>query len=238
MLATVWSPKGGVGTTVTAVVVASVLARRRSVRLVDFGGDVPAVCGAHVGVPLGAADWLALADAAPPDALDAMALEIGEPFSLVPLGPNELASPSGAALEAVAQSLADGSELNVVDAGRLPVRAIEAFLAVSVAAVAVVRPCYMALSRCAEHHALLRASTGLAVVCEPGRALTIRDVETVLERPVLASVPCTPDIARCVDAGVLLWRAPHELFSSVQQLVDRLALPGAIDPPTTSGQCA
>ena len=35
-----------------------------------------------------------------------------------------------------------------------------------------------------------------------------------------------------------IWRAPHELFSSVQQLVDRLALPGAIDPPTTSGQCA
>ena len=45
--------------------------------------------------------------------------------------------------------------------------------------------------------------TGAIVVREQGRALTVRDVEAVLNVPVVATISFDPSVSRAVDAGVL-----------------------------------
>lgn len=50
---------------------------------------------------------------------------------------------------------------------------------------------------------------GVVVVAEEGRALTTKDVRGVVDLPVVATVQCTPSIARATDAGLLTRRAPH-----------------------------
>ena len=41
------------------------------------------------------------------------------------------------------------------------------------------------------------------MVREQGRALTVRDVEAVLNVPVVATISFDPSVSRAVDAGVL-----------------------------------
>ncbi len=60
MLLTLWSPKGGSGTSVLAAACALVLARRADgARLVDLAGDQPAIFGLPTDPGTGLADWLA-----------------------------------------------------------------------------------------------------------------------------------------------------------------------------------
>jgi hypothetical protein len=72
----------------------------------------------------------------------------------------------------------------------------------------VLRPCYLALRRAANHP--LRPA-GVVLVTEAGRALTRSDVEGVLGVPVRATVPVEPVVARAVDAGLLAARLPRSL---------------------------
>jgi MinD superfamily P-loop ATPase len=225
VLLSVWSPKGGVGTTLSTVVLASVLARTRDVRLVDLGGDVPAMCGATVDAAFGAVDWLHAGPTAPPDALDAVTHDIGERFRVVPRGgPLDAVVDAPDAGATVAAALAADRCVNVVDVGAASGAVRSTFIGAAAHAIVVVRPCYLALHRCATHYDAVQASAGAIVVREHGRALDARDVANVLDRPVLADLPCTPDIARAADAGVLLWRAPHALFGAVAALCERLGL--------------
>jgi hypothetical protein len=55
------------------------------------------------------------------------------------------------------------------------------------------------------------------VVDEPGRSLTGHDVSEVLGVPVRAVVPCTKDIARRVDAGLLAARLPRPLAGALRR---------------------
>ena len=57
-LLTLWSPKGGSGTSVFAAACALVLARGPGARLVDLGGDQPAIFGLGAEPRTGVADWL------------------------------------------------------------------------------------------------------------------------------------------------------------------------------------
>src|SRR5215813_11318035 len=89
MLLSLWSPKGGSGTSVFTAACAIVLASRRPTRLVDLDGDQDAVLGmvptGHIGGP-GVRDWLAAGPTAPGDALTRLALDVGPSLQLVPAG--------------------------------------------------------------------------------------------------------------------------------------------------------
>ena len=63
----------------------------------------------------------------------------------------------------------------------------------------VSRPCYLSLRRAVRGP----RPTGAIVVRDEGRALTVRDVESVLNVPVVATVPVDSAVARAVDAGLL-----------------------------------
>ena len=69
-----WSAKGGCGTTVVAVSLASLLARAGGALVADLAGDVPAVLGMPEPSGPGLADWLAAGESVPADALARLCL--------------------------------------------------------------------------------------------------------------------------------------------------------------------
>ena len=71
----------------------------------------------------------------------------------------------------------------------------------------VVRPCYLALRRVLPIG--LAGTDGIVLVEEPQRSLRRADIEDVLGRSVLATVAVTADVARTIDAGLLVHRTPR-----------------------------
>ena len=96
----------------------------------------------------------------------------------------------------------DSPEIIVVDAG-IACEAAAALVA-DEHYVVLRGPCYVALA------SLLAASAdrpdGIILLVEPKRSLTARDVTDVLDVPVIATIDVTPDVARTIDAGLLVSR--------------------------------
>lgn len=226
MLLTLWSPKGGSGTSVVAAALALVAAGRGESRLADLGGDQPAILGLPPTVrPVAAPDdglvgWLAAGPAAPTERLDGLAVPAGPGLAVLPRGSGRLEVAAAEAGAALAVALRDGST-TVVDAGAAEAPAAGALLAVSDVILMVIRPCYLALRR-AVADPRLGASDGAVLVEEPGRALDAADVAEVLGVPVVGRVPCRAEIARAVDAGVLRDHLPAALAGPAGALLDRL----------------
>lgn len=224
MLLALWSPKGGSGTSVVAAALALAAAARGETRLADFGGDQPAILGLPpLTCPATLADWLAGGASAPSEWLDDMAVPVVPGLSLLPGGPGAVAaSPEAGAALAVAVRdhslvVADvGSGADPVDG------AGAAVIDVADAALAVIRPCYLAL-RAAVADPRLASSAGVVVIEESGRALDGDDVASVLGLPVIARIPCRAEIARAVDAGVLRDHLPALLARPAGTVLDRLA---------------
>jgi hypothetical protein len=215
VLVTLWSAKGGAGTSVTAAALALVLARRPGGALVvDTAGDLPAVLGLAQPDTPGVAEWLAAGADVPADGLARLELPVTEGLALLPRGRAALCSPARA--EVLASILGRDPRAVVVDAGCLggassgeaDVEVRRALAAGAVHSVLVTRPCYLALRRAV---AVPLTPSGLVVVAEPGRALDADDVAAVLDAPLLARVTVDPAVARAVDAGLLVGRLPRGL---------------------------
>jgi cellulose biosynthesis protein BcsQ len=227
VLLSLWSPKGGSGTSVVAAACAIVLAGDRGARLVDLDGDQAAVLGLAPSsvtepAPRGVRDWLAVGPEAPADALGRLAVEAAPGLVLLPPGAADrtASGESGAALGVV---LRDAGVAVVADCGRADDAASRALVEVSDVSVIVIRACYLALRRAASDE-LVRSASGIVMVEEPGRALGAREVADVLGVPVLASVPVRATVARVVDAGVLVARLPDCLARPTRTLLDRLGV--------------
>jgi cellulose biosynthesis protein BcsQ len=235
MLLSLWSPKGGSGTSVMAAACAILLAGDRGARLVDLDGDQAAVLGlgpdgpdfngrgsSGRGGPRGVRDWLAVGPEAPADAVGRLGIDAAPGLVLVPPGTADrtASGESGAALGVV---LRDAGIAVVADCGRADDAASRALVEVSDLSVVVIRPCYLALRRAAADE-LVRTASGIVVVEEPGRALGTREVADVVGVPVLASVPVRAAISRVVDAGVLVARLPDCLARPTRTLLERLGL--------------
>jgi len=228
VLLTFWSVKGGSGTTVVAAAVAGAAARRAGrALLVDLRGDQPAAVGVAEPTGPGVRDWLA-ADGRTPDALERLVLAVDDRLGLLPQGtPGPW--PNGRHDELVEALQRTGGAV-VVDAGAIdPIvwrgsatgaegsragpEALAAGLAAAGTSLLVLRPCYLALRRA------VRAggrADGVVLVVEPGRALGRRDVEQVLDAPVVATVELDPSVARAVDAGLLVRRPQRGLERSLR----------------------
>lgn len=213
MLIACWSAKGGCGTTVVAVSLASLLARTAGESLIaDLAGDVPAVLGLTEPSGFGLGDWLAAGDAVPADAL--ARLEIVGPAGVRVLPAGALAGDASAGRgDVLAALLVADARPVVADCGAMPSGARLAVAAGATQSLLVLRPCYLALRRAAAFP--LRPS-GVVLVDEPGRSLTVADVESVLGVPVRAVVDLDPAVAKAVDAGSLGTRLPRRLQRSLR----------------------
>jgi hypothetical protein len=209
MLVACWSAKGGSGTTVVAVALASLLARAAGEAvLADLAGDVPAVLGLADSRGPGLTDWMAAGDAVPADAL--ARLEVAGPAGLrvLPAGGAPAAEVPPGRGDVLAALLGTDPRPVVADCGATPVGPRLALAAAASTSLLVLRPCYLALRRAQSFP--LRPS-GVVLVDEPGRALTADDVEAVLGVPVRAVITVDRDIARAVDSGSFANRIPRRL---------------------------
>jgi uncharacterized lipoprotein YbaY len=208
VLITCWSTKGGSGTTVVACSLALLLGATSpdGSLLIDLGGDAPATFGIAEPTGPGLDQWLALPNATLAD-LNQLETYVTKSLRVVPTGAPSLVS--GHALAAV---LANESRPVVVDAGRLDTGPSYELAASATVSLLVLRPCYLALRRAAA--ASIRPSA-VILIGEPQRALTRKDVESVLGVPVRAEIAFDPSIARAVDAGLLASRLPTSLSRSL-----------------------
>lgn len=214
MLLACWSTKGGSGTTVVAVAIASMLARLGGTSLlVDLGGDVPPVLGLPDPEGPGISGWVAAGTGVPADAL--ARLELAGPGGLRVLARGPEAVPGGPRADLLAALLAADARPVVADCGTGPSGAALAVALAATHSILVVRPCYLALRQVPR--APVRP-TGVVVVVEHGRALGAADVEAVAGVPVVAEVPVDDAIARAVDAGTLGQRVPRPLQRALRHV--------------------
>ena len=202
-----WSVKGGSGTTVVAAALALVLAQRHEAgaRLVDMSGDTPSALGMSEPASEGIAEWLNAADHPGVEALNNLMLPVTAHLGVIPRGHNVIV-PSQVNLDRLrdlAEAIAQSTKPTVVDAGSglaaIPI------IEHATRSLLIIRPCYLALRRAS---LLTTKPHGIIVITEPGRALGVHDVESVVGAPVLAEIPFDPAIARAVDAGLLAGRVP------------------------------
>lgn len=213
MLISCWSCKGGSGTTVVSVALASSLAQSAGgALLVDLTGDVPAVLGMPDVATPGVGEWLAAGAGVPADAL--ARLEVAGPAGLRVLVRGAAGGEAGRA-GVLAALLAAEQRPVVVDCGTEPSGVGLAVAQAAHTSLLVVRPCFLALRRAQQ--SLLRP-TGVVVVREPGRVLGAADVEAVVKAPVVAEVPVDEAVARAVDAGTLAQRVPRSLHRSLRRV--------------------
>lgn len=204
MLVACWSAKGGSGTTVVAVALAALHARKHSVLLVDLGGDVPTVLGMPPPDGPGVLDWLAAGSEVGVEALERLAVEVGPGLRVVPRG-----SGTGPG-DRLAGALGGRSDVVVVDCGP-PGDPVGAWVAAAAeASLLVTRPCYLAVTRAAAVAPSIRPS-GVVLVDDGGHLLRPIDVSEAAGAPVLARVPFDPAVTRAVDAGSLGVAVPRVL---------------------------
>ena len=215
MFVSLWSAKGGSGTTVVAVALALVLARSSDVLLADLAGDVPGALGLPEPDTPGLAAWLGAAADVGVDALARLEVEARPGLSVLPRGTGPLAG-APERLDALASHLVNDARAVILDCGLLGRGAPTAAALAGVAnrSLLVTRPCYLALRRAV--HLPLRPS-GIVLVTEPGRALTRGDVEEIIGVSVLAEVALDPAIARAVDSGLLASRLPRTLERALRR---------------------
>ncbi|MEZ5383693.1 MAG: cellulose synthase operon protein YhjQ/BcsQ [Microthrixaceae bacterium] len=222
---TLWSPKGGQGTSVTVAALALTHLRRHggTAVLVDLAGDQRAVLASEATHTVGVSDWLAAECA--PDALARTAHRVTDGLTLVPRGEARPASRGfdPARVEALWEACGGLGDLVLVDAGVpghggstgwLGVEAVRA----AQARLVVLRSCYLALRR---FGAADLGADGLVFVREPQRALVASDLEATVGAPTLATVELDPAVARSVDAGLLTSRLPRRLERSLADVVPR-----------------
>ena len=199
MLTIFHAPKGGSGTSVTAAAFALAAAEAHGrALLIDLCGDSPAVLGMQEPPSPGLNDWLSESHTADADALLALGTAATEKLLVVHRGARWV---SGAPRwDALVQAVGARDFPVIIDAGTHFVP--EDLRAVAGESFLVTRSCYMALRRAST----LPKPTGIIVLREEGRALSVRDVENVLGVPAVATIPVDASIARAVDAGVLTVR--------------------------------
>lgn len=218
MLVICSSVKGGSGTSVVAAALAVTalgLHPERNSLIIDLVGDQPAV----LGVPEpenGLTDWMSRrTDHRFHDLIDRH-----DRLHLVGRGRGDLPSTGHEMWGHLRDEILDRSRAGdtvVVDVGRgdLPGDFENEALR-----LLVIQPCYVALKRCVEARP---AVDGIVVVHPSDRVLTVSDVATVTELPVLAQVPVHPDVARRVDAGLLSSRLPRVIHAPLATLLSESA---------------
>ncbi|MGB3411947.1 MAG: hypothetical protein WBA45_12215 [Microthrixaceae bacterium] len=226
MLHTMWSPKAGVGLSVTAAATAAVFAKQDgSAVLVDLCGDQPALLGIADPNGPGVFDWLA-SDGASAESLGQLLVEGPSGVDLLPMGEAAMWLPGR--VDDLLAALGDLRSEVVIDAGSVGLRGFEPTgsdvrsrislvesLQSAGRSIVVTSSCYLALRRAIRMN---QPADGLVVVSDPGRALNGRDIADLIGVPLVAQIDRDPAVARSVDAGLFLRRPSRGLGAALNGL--------------------
>lgn len=214
-----WSAKGGSGTTVVAIALATLRGRECELGslLIDLAGDCPSAMGLPEPSGPGLTDWLVAGPEVPDDALGRIEQQVSEHVSLLTTGRGAV---EGTERARSLLALLDSEARDViVDLGRIlgatgTVSEVATVLATGTEqSLLVTRPCFLSLRRALASPV---RPTGIVLVTEEGRALGRREVEDIIGVPVVAEVPIDASVARAVDAGTLSMRMPRGLERSLR----------------------
>jgi len=211
MFTVCWSAKAGSGTTVVTCAMALLSARHHAMALlVDLAGEAPVALGVAEPSGPGIHDWVA-SSTTPPGAIGAIGVTLGDHLQLIAAG-STTAPIDHRRWSILGEYLADLDADVFVDAGPAPPPAL---IAAATQNLLVTRSCYLAVRRAVASS--IRPS-GIVLVREPGRALTTADVCAALGAPVVAEVEIDPEVARAVDAGLLMSRLPRSLARGLREV--------------------
>jgi hypothetical protein len=208
MLTVCFTAKGGQGCST----VAAMLAIRTGATLVDVTGDLPAVLGLPDPDGPGLTDTLIAGS--PIGKVPGHIRDHGA-VRLVPSGRRDADNVPAHRWPELAQALAKDAQRWVLDAGTGPARVTAHHADQS---LLVSRYCYLALRRAVS---LAVRPTGAVAIREDGRSLGRDDLERTTGAPVVAEIPCAPEIARAIDAGLLAARGvPRVAMLALDLLAD------------------
>ena len=207
------SPKGGSGTSVAAASLAIVSSSTTRTLLVDLAGDQAAILGLPE-PPVGLSDWV---NEMTHHNFDEILIDCNNNLFLAPSGSINFDILTANAWKNLSQALArkvdDGFNI-IIDFGteEMPL----ALSRLPHQHYIVTRPCYLSLRRAVN---LEESFSGVIVIHEPDRVLTISDIESVLKLKCVAEVPYSREISRRVDSGLLKSRLPMSLQTALTPLV-------------------
>lgn len=189
MITVLSSPKPGSGTSTTAALLALAVRHDTHTHVVDLCGDQITLLGVS----------------SRPDPM----INVTERLSV-----HDLTEWTPGEQLAVIHRLARLGEHVIVDAGA-PTHPINHGLPVGAVRRWVLRPCYLGMRRAT---ACPVRPDEVILLEELGRSLTARDVEAVIGVPVTATVEVHPQVARAVDAGLLVGKAPGAALAALERL--------------------
>jgi len=213
MLWSICSSKGGSGASVIAAALA-IESRVSDVLLVDLGGDLSDILGVEP-PELGLRDWIR--SEAGVESIDNLIQTVRPGLRLLATG-GPIDGTDVGRMSTLLPHLA-ANPMVIFDVGVAntePFSAQSVVLAASDRTTMVLRACYLSLRRAQQ---LDLSADDVIEVVEGGRALTTVDVEGVLGRAVSARIAVDPQIARAVDAGLLLSRRPRGLRRCARSLL-------------------
>lgn len=246
MVTAFYGVKGGVGVTTVTAITAIVSARRSGsdaidTLAVDTAGDLAAALGSdatvHADQPddphrgQGFIDWIGAVGTAPDDALERLSVDVGNGLRIIDPGSG---MPDSAHVDEALSALGARNGPTIIDCGVIrspwaggpidsppaPMSDLDIRCAIAQGAderLLVVRPCYLGLRAVAQS---MVEPTGVVVVSEPGRVLTIDDVIGVCGAPIVAEFTVDRSVARLVDAGLLTSRLPRSLARAAVGVLD------------------
>lgn len=231
MLVSLFSPKGGVGTTVTSALFSKSFSEALPVLLVDAcGGDVHAVVGLDGSPQYCFDDWL-FSDEPSATSLKSIAQSVDNNIDVVASSlacadndehtrvSSEFSSQrSLQQIETIVDALASHEGACIVDLGQRTDLLSSAIIEGSDIVIMVMRECYLGLWR-AMRHPYLSHVDSCVVVQESGRSVTSSEIVPALKLTTVIELDARRDYARTIDAGVLLFRTPRNLIAPIDAYV-------------------
>jgi hypothetical protein len=216
VLISVFSPKGGVGTSTIAALFARALSANGSTMLVDgCASDLSVVIGQDEKAQFCFDEWV-LSEEPSTATLERISVDIDRNLRFVE-GGSSFALPEET--QWVIGQLAAIDQV-VIDLGTRDDQLTRDIRQASDISVVVLRACYLGLSR-AMHKA--HDSDVCVVVKEPGRTITSAQIAEALKVPAVIEIDARRDYAKAIDAGVLMYRTPAAMITPIKNFLSENA---------------
>lgn len=231
MLITVFSPKGGSGTSTCAALVAKSFSQNFSLptMLIDaHNGDIETVIGVDSESEYGFVQW-ADAKLSTANNLSRISSFITDNFSFVSYSSVKNDRYVDTALlvtveekqikaKQIVDALSNNETNYIVDIGTRVNETTNALVEASDLVIMVMKGCYVSLNRASAHPYTSSTDTCI-VISEPGRTITTKQISDVLKLNCIIEIEARRDFAKCIDAGILIFRTPRNMINAVDKFV-------------------
>ncbi len=226
MLITVFSPKGGSGTSTCAALIAKSFSihMNNPTTLIDaHNGDIESVIGIDSESEYGFLQWIRSSSPSSNN-LQKISNYIDAKLSFVNYssnisdGYNNALVAEGTQFEKVKNAFTDTDVNYVIDIGTNVNTLTTSLIESSDLVIMVMKECYVSLNR-ASAHPYVESADVAVVVKESGRSISSKQIGEVLKLRCFIEIEARRDFAKIIDAGVLLFRTPKNMISALNDFV-------------------